>query len=107
MAIIRSERFKNYRLFYIANGRYVRPPDYTGDSLFSRLKQAWLVFTGQCDVLQWDDRPVPKGGLLHETTDVVPPTTDNLSHPNYSESKNHARSPNRFGHPRLPSPRRR
>ena len=70
MAIISSERFKKYRLYYIANGRYVRPPDYTGDSLLSRLKQAWLVFTGRCDVLQWDERP--ECPLLHETTDVIP-----------------------------------
>lgn len=70
MAIISSERFKNYRLFYIASGRYVRPPDYTGDSLLSRFKQAWLVFTGRCDVLQWDTRP--ECSLEHDTTDVVP-----------------------------------
>lgn len=31
-----------------------RPMPYPGWMLLTRLKRAWLVFTGRCDVLRWD-----------------------------------------------------
>lgn len=57
MAIYSAEEFKDYSVTYRENGVYVRPINYTCDSLLSRLKQAWLVFTGRCDTLKWGPEP--------------------------------------------------
>lgn len=32
-----------------------RPMGFWGLCLFTRLKRAWMVFTGKCDVLKWDE----------------------------------------------------
>ena len=32
-----------------------RPSNHTCDTLKSRLKQAWMVFTGKADTLIWDE----------------------------------------------------
>ena len=35
--------------------RPARPVPFWGLCFFYRLKMAWLVFTGQCDVLDWEE----------------------------------------------------
>ena len=40
----------------LSNGKWVcaRPVNYKYDSIFERIKHAWLVFTGKADAITWE-----------------------------------------------------
>lgn len=59
--IIKATKIDGSSLTQTSNGRWVpaRPLPYffTGvRSLFNRIYCAWLVFTGRCDVLDWEQQ---------------------------------------------------
>ncbi len=79
MAIYSADTIRDFDAEYTETGNCVRPINHECDSLFSRIKQAWLVFTGRCDVLKWSEPPVTKStdGSNHthqeDKSSVFPP----------------------------------
>lgn len=77
MAIYNAQTFKDFRVFCCKTGQYARPIKYQRDSLSSRLKQAWLVFTGKCDTLSWEpvstdsQRKAPSSTRQHPTRRII------------------------------------
>lgn len=51
-----AEQIKHWDIQTETGGRWIpaRPLGYQGLFLWHRLKAAWLVFTGKCDVLSWE-----------------------------------------------------